>query len=159
AANHFKIVAPSAAVSGTPVNVTVTALDQYDNPVGATYTGKVRFSSTDAAATQPSDTTLTAGTGTFSATFKTAGPQVSAATDTALVGITGTSGPIAVSSPTSQVAVAAPASVTAGSPFLVTVTAQDSAGHTATGYSGTVQLTSTDPQAVVAPTSATLTNG
>jgi putative chitinase len=45
--------------------------------------------------------------------------------------------------------VSAPASVTPGSPFLITVTALDASNHTATGYTGTVQFTSSDPYAVL----------
>ena len=46
----------------------------------------------------------------------------------------------------------------AGSSFTVTVTAQNIVGNTVTSYSGTVHLTSNDPQAVL-PADATLTNG
>jgi hypothetical protein len=159
AANHLKVVAPSVAVAGAPLSFTVTALDQYNNSVGAAYTGTVHFSSTDASATEPTDATLTQGSGIFTATLKAPGAQTVSATDTVRPGLTGTSGAIAVSATATQFAVAAPATVTAGSPFLVTVTAQDAGGHTASGYSGTVQLTSTDPQAVLVPASATLTDG
>jgi hypothetical protein len=38
-----------------------------------------------------------------------------------------------------------PSSVTAGTPGMVTVTAQDSMGHTVTNYTGTVHFTSSDP--------------
>src|SRR5262249_30980983 len=48
----------------------------------------------------------------------------------------------------SQFAVSAPPSATAGAPILVTVTAKDSGGNTVTGYTGTVQLTSTDGGAI-----------
>ncbi len=54
--------------------------------------------------------------------------------------------------------VAAPTSVTAGTPFIVTVTAQNAAHNTVTGYTGTVHFSSTDPQAVL-PADITLTSG
>ena len=54
--------------------------------------------------------------------------------------------------------VAAPTSVTAGTPFIVTVTAQNAAHNTVTGYTGTVHFSSTDPQAVL-PADTTLTSG
>ena len=54
--------------------------------------------------------------------------------------------------------VSAPATVTAGSPFSVTVTAQDGAGATVSGYSGTVSLTSSDPGASL-PASYTFAPG
>ncbi len=47
---------------------------------------------------------------------------------------------------------------TAGTAQTLTVTAKDGSGNTATGYAGTVTLTSTDPQAVLAPASP-LTSG
>jgi autotransporter-associated beta strand protein len=43
------------------------------------------------------------------------------------------------------------ASVTAGAPFSVTITAVDNAGITATGYRGTVHFSSTDAQATLPP--------
>src|SRR5262245_38500696 len=46
--------------------------------------------------------------------------------------------------------------LTAGGTMSVTVTALDDAGHTATDYTGTVQLTSSDPAAVL-PGSYTFT--
>lgn len=45
--------------------------------------------------------------------------------------------------------VTAPAGVTAGSAFSVSVTAKDASGTTATGYTGTVRFSSTDAQAVL----------
>lgn len=57
-----------------------------------------------------------------------------------------------------SLAVSAPPSATAGTSFNVTVTARDSFGNTATGYSGTVHFTSTDPGATL-PADGTLTNG
>jgi hypothetical protein len=57
-----------------------------------------------------------------------------------------------------QFSVSAPSSVTAGGAFNFTVTAQDQFNDTATGYSGTVQFTSSDGQATL-PTNATLANG
>jgi hypothetical protein len=147
------------ASAGQPVNTTVTALDQYNNSVGSAYTGSIHFSTTDTSATSPANSTLASGTGIFATTFKTAGIQTVSVTDTGLPGLIGTSNPIVVSAAASQFAVSAPASVTTGSSFLVTVTALDATGHTATGYSGTVQLASTDSQAVLQPASAALANG
>jgi streptogramin lyase len=42
-------------------------------------------------------------------------------------------------------------SATAGAPFTVTVTAQDAANNTVTGYTGTVHFTGSDPQATLPP--------
>jgi hypothetical protein len=49
----------------------------------------------------------------------------------------------------STLAVSAPASVSAGSQFSVTVTAKDPFGNTALGYTGTVHFDSSDPAAVL----------
>ena len=54
--------------------------------------------------------------------------------------------------------VSAPASATPGVPFNISVTAQDSAGAIVTGYSDSVQFTSSDGSAIL-PANSTLTNG
>jgi hypothetical protein len=58
-----------------------------------------------------------------------------------------------------RLAVSAPASITAGSPFDVTVTALDNNGNVAPGYTGTVTFTSTDPHPGVLPADYTFTAG
>ncbi len=94
-ATHFVVTAPTSATAGKAFSFTVTALDPNNN-VALTYFGTVHFTSTDTAAVLPADATLTNGTGTFSATLKTAGNQTITATDTVTPSITGTSGQIAV---------------------------------------------------------------
>jgi hypothetical protein len=119
----------------------------------------VHFTSSDGAAVLPANSTLTSGTGTFSATLKTAGNQTITATDTLNNSITGTSNAINVSAAAAtHFAVSAPSSATAGSAFNFTVTAQDQFNNTATGYGGTVHFTSSDGAAVL-PADSTLTNG
>ncbi|OYV95733.1 MAG: hypothetical protein B7Z73_02000, partial [Planctomycetia bacterium 21-64-5] len=54
--------------------------------------------------------------------------------------------------------VSGPASSTAGNSFNVTITAKDAYGNVATGYTGTVQFTSSDGQAVL-PANYTFTGG
>jgi hypothetical protein len=54
-----------------------------------------------------------------------------------------------LSAPATHLAVTAPASATAGTPFSVTVAALDASNNQATSYTGTVQFTSTDGQAVL----------
>src|SRR5438309_5481367 len=59
-----------------------------------------------------------------------------------------------------HLSVSAAATVTAGQPFSVTVTAQNAQGNTVPSYSGTVHFTSSDTSSgVVLPPDATLTNG
>src|SRR5205823_1942218 len=96
AATHFNVIAPATATAGTAFNFTVTAQDQFNNTATG-YAGTVHFTSSDGQAVLPANSTLTNGTGTFSATLKTAGNQTLTATDTGNGAITGTSGAIAVS--------------------------------------------------------------
>jgi len=95
-ATHFSVTAPASATTGLPLTITVTALDDDNNPVTG-YAGTVHFTSSDPAATLPADTTLTGGTGAFSAILRTLGPQTITATGPGSSTITGTSGSIAVS--------------------------------------------------------------
>jgi hypothetical protein len=155
---HFGITAPSAAKAGSPVSFTVTALDESNNPTSANYAGTVHFSSTDGTALLPLDTSLLNGTGIFSAMFLSPGVQTITAADSASAGVSGTSSLITVTTMATQLAVTAPAAVSAGDAFIVTVAAEDGSGHIATDYSGIVQLSSTDNQAVL-PASAPLVNG
>ncbi|HUJ12239.1 MAG TPA: autotransporter-associated beta strand repeat-containing protein [Thermoanaerobaculia bacterium] len=158
AATHFTVTAPATATAGSSFSFTVKALDGLNN-VDTTYGGTVQFTSSDAQATLPANSTLTAGIGTFSATLKTAGNQTITATDTVTGSITGTSNAIAVSAgAATRFTVTAPASTTAGSAFNFTVTALDGSNNVATGYSGTVHFTSTDGAATL-PANTTLTSG
>ncbi|MBZ5621857.1 MAG: DUF11 domain-containing protein [Acidobacteriia bacterium] len=65
---HFLVTAPAQATAGIAFNFTVQALDVNNNVV-TSYAGTVRFTSSDPAATLPANSTLTNGTGTFSATL------------------------------------------------------------------------------------------
>jgi len=148
-AGHFKVSAPTAATAGTPFSFTVTALDQFGN-TDAAYNGIVHFTSSDAFATLPADTTLVNGVATRSATIQAAGNQVITATDTDSEGITGTSNLITVApASTSHLLIDGPADVPNGTPFGVIVAAQDQYGNPA--YMGEVHFTSSDPKATLPP--------
>src|SRR5207245_1992475 len=132
--------------------------DQFNN-TDTGYTGTVHFTSSDGQAVLPSNSSLSNGTGTFSATLETAGSQTITATDTLTASITGTSDTITVSAAAAtHFTVSAPSSATAGSASYTTVTGYDQFNNTATGYTGTVHFTSTDGQAVL-PSNSNLTNG
>jgi hypothetical protein len=155
---HFTVTAPGTANAGVPFNFTVTALNASNNVV-TNYAGTVRFTSSDPAATLAANSTLTNGTGTFSATLRTAGNQTITATDTVNSAITGTSNAIVVApAAATHFTVSTPATTNAGTAFNFTVTALDPFNNVATGYTGTVQFTSSDPQATL-PANSTLTNG
>ncbi len=95
--NRFQITAASTAVSGTPFDILVTALDLYGN-IDTNYQGTVTFSTTDpdSGVVLPADYTFTTGVGgdngvhTFSGgvMLVTAGDQTLTSTDT-VNGITG----------------------------------------------------------------------
>ncbi|MHC2467049.1 beta strand repeat-containing protein [Bradyrhizobium embrapense] len=157
AATHFAVSIPGSGSAGTPGSGTVTALDAFGNVVLG-YTGTVHFTSTDGSAVLPADMTLTNGTGTFNETFDTSGSQTITATDT-VSAITGTSNAENVApGPATHFAVSIPANGRADVAGSVTVTALDAHGNIATGYTGTVHFTSSDPTAVL-PSDATLTGG
>jgi hypothetical protein len=139
--------------AGIAHNVTVTALDAFGN-VATAYTGTVHFTSSDARAVLPANYTFTggdAGVHVFSVTLKTPGTQSITATDTLTGTITGTQSLISVVvGPTSQFVVSGYTTpTTAGVAHNVTVSAQDAAGNVTTAYTGTVQFTSSDAQAVL----------
>jgi parallel beta-helix repeat protein len=142
----------SPATAGTSHSFTVTVKDAYGNTATG-YTGTVHFSSSDTKAVLPAAYTFTAanaGVKSFSATLKTAGTQTITAQDTVTVGITGTQPNITINpAAASHFQVVAPASVTAGTAFTITVTALDPFGNVATGYTGTVHFTTSDPSAGV----------
>ncbi len=156
----FSVTAPASTVAGVPLTFTVTALGAGNTPLGSSYTGTVHFTSSDAQASFPSNNvTLTNGTGTFTAILGTAGTQTITATDRSFASETGsTTVSVSASSMVGSFSVVAPSAVTAGQAFNFTVTALDAYGNNATGYSGTVSFTTTDPLATP-PTNMTLTNG
>ncbi len=158
AATRFTVMGLSGSPAGTAGSVTVTALDPYGN-VDTNYAGTVHFTSTDGQAILPADAILKDGTGTFAATLKTAGTQSVTATDAATPSITGTESGVAITPATaSHFALAGLAGGVAGTAGTVTVQALDAYGNVATGYTGAVHFTSTDPIAGL-PANATLTNG
>ena len=156
-ATHFSVMSPASAVAGSPLSFTVVALDALNTEV-ATYSGTVRFTSTDGQAALPANSTLVGGQGTFSATFKTVGSQSITATDMVKTTITGATTSITVAAGPSGFSVTAPAIVVAGTAFSLTVTAIDGSGNPVTDYPGRVQFTSTDGQAVL-PSNSPLTSG
>jgi hypothetical protein len=77
AADHFRVSAPGTVTAGAAFDLTVTALDPFNN-TATDYTRTVSFTSTDASAVLPHDYTFTAadqGVHTFTngVTLKTAG--------------------------------------------------------------------------------------
>jgi putative cell wall-binding protein len=152
----FDVTAPDNASAGTAVSVTVSAESPSDTVVTG-YSGTITFTSTDQAATLPGKSSLTDGTGTFDVTFGTAGAQTVTVTDTS-TSVRGTSNAILVAGAVTHLAVTAPATVSAGVAFGVTVTAEDANDYPSPTDDDTVSLGSSDSAADL-PAAAALTNG
>ena len=74
-ATHFAIIeSPNPTTVGTPFSFTVEALDSSNN-LATTYSGSLKFTSSDSHAVLPTNVHLTSGLGTFSATLGTQGSQ------------------------------------------------------------------------------------
>jgi hypothetical protein len=150
---HFIVTGfPSSPVAGTAGMFTVTVQDPFGETLTG-YRGTVHFTSSDGQAMLPGNYTFTAadnGVHMFSATLKTAGLQSITATDTVDAATTGTQSAIMVTpAETTSLALTFPANTTAGEPHALVVVAQDAYGNVTPGYTGTVRLSSSDPQAVL----------
>ena len=159
AASILKVTGfPTSDTAGAAGDVVVTAYDAYGN-VATGYTGTVSLTSSDPHAVLPSSFTFpgTTGTHTFAVTLETAGPESITATDTVTPTITGTESGITVQAAAAKTLTLTgfPTSDMAGAAGNVVVTAYDAYGNVATGYTGTVSLTSSDPQAILVPSSYT----
>ncbi|NDF14157.1 hypothetical protein EB061_02400, partial [bacterium] len=122
---------PPTQVAGTPISITVTARDAYNN-VATGYAGSVSVVSSDISATLPAPATLTNGTRTISATLKTAGINTIGVEDGSLnstnTNITITPGAYSVAQ---SVVTSSSSVVTSGSQIQVTLTAKDAFGNSA----------------------------
>src|SRR3989475_44642 len=157
-ASRFALATSGNPTVGTSFTFTVAAQDQYGN-TDTGYAGTVHFTSSDTSAVLPANATLTNGQGSFSATLTKAGAQTIVATDTATAAITGTLA-LNVHGTAGSLDVAVPATARAGQALSVAVTARNSDGTIATGYTGTVHFTSSDTATgVVLPPDSTLTSG
>ena len=94
-ATHFSVSGPANIPTGTFFNVTVTALDASNNPV-TNYSGSVHFTSSDARAQLPQDSSIVSGGQSFSASLITAGNQTITVTDKTTSSIAGSSNAIHV---------------------------------------------------------------
>src|SRR5262249_41911265 len=72
AATHIGVTGPDTSLARQTIQKTVTALDAANN-TSTGYVGTVHFTSSDAQAKLPADSTLTAGTGDFFVSFLNAG--------------------------------------------------------------------------------------
>jgi hypothetical protein len=148
---------PSSTTAGVAHSFTVTAQDPYGNTATG-YTGTVRFSSTDPRAVLPANARLFNGTGTFTDTLKTPGPQSLTGADTTDGRLTGAQSGIMVAPAVPYLQIEVVANVATGLPFDVVVTAWDEFGDIDVNYRGTVSFSVTDlDSGVVLPDAYTFT--
>ncbi len=130
--------------AGTATSTTVTARDAFGNTV-ASFAGTVTLTTSDAQATPPAPHTLTAGVFTFPITLLTSGVQTVTATSGSVTG----SGSFTVGAAggTNCLVTDTPASAAAGSQVGLRVVVKDAYANVATGYAGTMAITSSDASA------------
>ena len=117
-----------------------------ENFVVPGYSGTANLSSSDAGATLPSTVTFQNGHASFQISFATAGLQSVTATDSVNSALTGTASTNVVTAATAtHFVVALPQGVAVGSPTTVQLLAEDAQNRIVTGYTGTANLTSSDP--------------
>lgn len=150
--------APAATTAGDTFAVTVSAIDTA-GAVATAYSSAVHFSSTDALAGLPADYTFTpedAGSHTFTVTLKTAGSPFVSAKEVG--GTIGGGATVNVAAAAAQSLTLAGGGGAIGVVRPVLVVAKDAYGNVASGYNGTVHVTSSDPAAVL-PADVALVNG
>ena len=158
AATKFDVTGPTTVVAGNKGTFTVVARDPFGN-VDTNYAGSVKYLVSDPAAPAIAAGPLTAGTGTVSTTFFTSGPRTVTATDTVTSTITGQAALTVVAAAANAFFFTnVPVTTVAGIAFSPTVTAKDQFGNIATGYTGTVRVTTSDAQGTT-PAASKLTNG
>jgi hypothetical protein len=152
---YFTVTGPDSVTAGQPATLEATAYDAYGD-VATGYRGRVHFTSSDGQATVPADYAFTAadaGVHDFTVTLKTAGYQTVTVADTVTPAASAGIGFVLVNpaAATTLSVSGYPSPSVAGTGGSVLVTALDPYGNVATGYTGTVHLTSTDPQAYLDP--------
>ena len=142
----------SPRIAGVADTFTVTAKDAYGN-VATGYLGTVHFTSSDTHASLPGDylfTAANAGVHGFNITWRTIGTWKVTATDTVKPTITGSqSGIVVTIGAATHFGVSVVSPYEAGMPHSVTITALDAGGNVATGYTGTIHLSSSDSHAAL----------
>ncbi len=148
AIDHFTMV-PTAttATAGSSFALLVFAKDAGNNNVN--FNGNVAISSNDPLMSNEGTIALNNGVGIATVSLDTA-TQTGWTLQVTAGSVTSTSGPIIVTpGAATSFVLTTPGTATTGSPFSVTVKAEDHFGNTAAGYSGTIKLASTDAAAPV----------
>lgn len=143
---------PAHVTAGAAFHVTVTALDAAGKKA-VNYRGVVHLSSSDGHAGLPAAYTFTAadhGVHTFTVFLKTAAHASLTVSDKALSTLVVHAAVVVTPSAAKTLVISGlPASITVGTMHQFTVTAKDAFGNVATGYLGTVSLTSSDKRALL----------
>ncbi|MCA9517542.1 MAG: hypothetical protein KC635_21525, partial [Myxococcales bacterium] len=153
AAARMTLTGPASVTAGTPFSATVRVFDAFDNPATG-YAGTLLFTSDDAAATLPGSTTFDSTTGVRTVTGFTLETAAAAAkvtvADSGDAGLTASLTLAVTPAAASRLALTqTPSTTTAGSSFSARVTVYDAYDNVATGYTGTIALTSGDAAAVL----------
>ena len=151
--SRLVVTSPNSVTAGVPFALSVAATDAYNN-LDTNYLGILHYVSTDTNAQLPGAVSFVAsdqGQKTISNfVLTTASPNSAITVLNNANTIFGTTGAIAVGpANANRLSVAAPASVAAGSPLTATVTAYDAYANVATGYLGTVGITTNNANAVL----------
>ena len=152
---------PTPVPAGTQEQFTVTVYEPNGSTVDTSFTGTVQFGSSDPQAVLPAKYTFTSadqGVHTFNVTLKTAGTQWISATDLADGSVVTQSGIVIQPAPPVQslAIIGVPSVVHAGVTTSFEIAAVDAYGNVIPGYTGTIQITCSDP-AVSLPSSYTFT--
>jgi hypothetical protein len=155
-------VGGAAVTAGVQFNLAVTIFMPGGTVVASGYNDPANFSSNDSQALLPANVSSFSSNGamTFTATLYAASPPASTTitiTDPSDFAINGTSSFTVLPGSAAQFTITTPTSAVASVPFSVTLTAKDAYGNTATGFTGPVNLSSTDSTAVF--TTPVWTNG
>ncbi len=157
AATRFSVSGPASATAGSSFNVTVTALDSFGN-LATGYYGAVNFSGAAAMTYPYYFVPADSGVHTFSGiAFSTAGFQTVAATDTVTSSITGSLQVTVSAASATHFTLTGAGKAGSNAPVTLTLTAFDTNGNIATGYTGTAHFTTTDSGSVDAVQTITFT--
>ncbi len=154
----FTFSAINSQIAGIPFNVVITAVDGSGNTV-SNFTGRVVLTTTAGTITPVISSAFVSGSITQQVTATIAGPSQ---TITAIGGgKTGTSGAFTVNPGTLNHFAIGPITSpqTGGTPFPITITAQDANNNTVTNFTGSVTFTITPTGPISATIPSTFVNG
>ena len=143
----FLVVMPQRAAAGTPVTLSITAVDAARRPIPG-FAGTASLASSDSAAALPASVNFVNGRATALVTFATAGRQTvtvrgGAAGQIVARAVT----QVSATQPASRFSVVLPQVVAVGAPVSVTLVAVDAQGRPVPTFSGTATLSSSDSAA------------